>query len=239
MSETSLSIPSLAEIPNPWVRAISSQLKGIKHGRLSITLPTGQPLHFGKGDLHANVVLKNYKPLSKLILKGDLALAESYLNGDWECPDLTSLFDLVLANEDAFALDNKGGWLFRTFNRLRHLLNANSKKGSKRNISYHYDLGNEFYGKWLDDTMTYSSALFRGQENLQDAQFHKYRTIADMADLRAGEKILEIGCGWGGFSQIAAEEYHCQIEGLTLSHEQLAYAQERYKKIRRGSFGFC
>ncbi|SCA56554.1 Cyclopropane-fatty-acyl-phospholipid synthase [Candidatus Terasakiella magnetica] len=230
MSETSVSILSLSETSNPWVRAISSQLGNIKYGRLSLTLPSGQTLHFGEGDLHATVMLKNYNPLSKMIMQGDVALAECYLEGDWACPNLTALFDLALANEDAFALDNKGGWLFRSLNRLRHMLNANSKKGSKRNISYHYDLGNDFYAKWLDDSMTYSSALFRGRESLQEAQLHKYRTIADMAELKTDERVLEIGCGWGGFSQIAAEEYDCQIEGLTLSSEQLAFAQSRYKK---------
>ncbi|NVK20378.1 MAG: class I SAM-dependent methyltransferase [Methylocystaceae bacterium] len=228
MSETSLSILSFSETSNPWVRAITSQLQNLKEGHLSLTLPSGQTLHFGEGDPHASVILKNNTPLRKLILNGDLALAESYLDGDWECPDLTALFDVALANEHVFSLDNKGGWLFRNLNRLRHLLNANSKQGSKRNISYHYDLGNDFYGHWLDETMTYSSALFQGDESLESAQKRKYRTIADMAELKAEEKVLEIGCGWGGFSQIAAEEYDCHIDGLTLSQEQLAFAQNRY-----------
>jgi cyclopropane-fatty-acyl-phospholipid synthase len=230
MSETSLSLTSLKQVSNPWIQAIAQNLHALENGRLSLTLPNGQALHFGTGDLHANLILKNYKPISKFILHGDLALAESYMDGDWECPDLSALFELALANEKALSLDNKGGWVFRTLNRLRHLLNSNSKKGSKRNISYHYDLGNAFYRHWLDDTMTYSSALFKGEESLEDAQRHKYRTIADMANLRAGDKVLEIGCGWGGFSQIAAQEYNCEIDGLTLSKEQLAFAEKRYRK---------
>jgi cyclopropane-fatty-acyl-phospholipid synthase len=230
MNETSLTMNAFNDVTNPWVRAIAGQLDKIKHGHLSLTLPNGQTLHFGEGDLHACVVLNNYTPLSKFLLYGDTALAESYMDGDWHCPDLTALFDLALANETAFALENKGGWLFRTFNRLRHLLNANSKKGSKRNISYHYDLGNSFYEQWLDDTMTYSSALFKGDESLKDAQLHKYRSIAEMAGLSSGEKVLEIGCGWGGFSQVAAQEYGCHIHGLTLSKEQLSFAQRRYQK---------
>ena len=150
--------------------------------------------------------------------------------GDWECPDLTALFDIALANEQAFDLENRGSWLFRTLNRLRHLLNNNSKTGSRRNISYHYDLGNEFYSHWLDETMTYSSALFSAEEKLADAQQKKYRTIADMAELKSGDKVLEIGCGWGGFSEVAAKEYGAEIKGLTLSKEQLSYAQNRYQK---------
>ncbi len=214
----------------PWLRALFRQLADLQNGRLSLTLPDGSSHHFGSGTLHASVILNSYKPISELLLKGDLAFAESYLRGEWECPDLTSLFDLALKNEHLFSLDNKGGLIFRTVNRLRHLLNANSKRGSKRNISYHYDLGNAFYETWLDDTMTYSSGLFKGGEDLETAQLHKYRTIAEMADLTTGDKVLEIGCGWGGFSQVAAQEYDCEIEGLTLSKEQLAYAQKRYHK---------
>lgn len=229
MSETSLTTLPISVTSKPWVRAFSKQLAGLKNGRLSMTLPCGQTLHFGEGDTHASVILKNYKPLSKMALHGDLALAETYMDGDWECPDLTTLFDLALANTTTFALDNKGGFLFRSLNRLRHLLNANSKKGSKRNISYHYDLGNSFYKEWLDETMTYSSALFEDGDSLMQAQQRKYRYIADMADLQVNEQVLEIGCGWGGFSQIAAQEYHSKIHGVTLSTEQLAYAQQRYR----------
>ncbi|WP_417782606.1 class I SAM-dependent methyltransferase [Terasakiella pusilla] len=226
----SLTSPSLDTHTNPWVRTIAHQLGNLKHGRLSLTLPDGHTLHVGEGERHASVILNNYRPLSRFILHGDLALAESYMEGEWECPDLTSLFDIALANENEFSLDNRGSWLVKTLNRVRHLLNKNSKRGSRRNISYHYDLGNNFYKKWLDDTMTYSSALFSDDhENLRDAQLHKYRTIAEMAGLKKGDKVLEIGCGWGGFSQVAAEEYDSHIHGLTLSSEQLEYALKRYQ----------
>jgi cyclopropane-fatty-acyl-phospholipid synthase len=219
---------SFSDHANPWIQVLSSQLFKLQHGRLSITLPDGSTHHFGSGALHASLVLKSYKPLSELVLKGDLAFAESYLRGEWESPDLTLVFDLALKNEDLFSLDNNGGFLFRTFNRLRHIFNNNSKRGSKRNISFHYDLGNSFYKEWLDDSMTYSSALFEGGESLEAAQLNKYLTIAEMADLGKGDRVLEIGCGWGGFSQVAAEEFGCHIEGLTLSKEQLDYATQRY-----------
>jgi cyclopropane-fatty-acyl-phospholipid synthase len=230
MSETSLQALSVNERANPWLKTFCNQLNAIRHGRLSLTLPNGQTLHFGKSGPQATLILKSYKPASRFLMQGDLALAESYMDGEWDCPDLSALFDVALMNQNTLTLNNKGGWLYRTFNRLRHLLNANSKKGSKRNISYHYDLGNDFYRHWLDDTMTYSSALFEGDESLQDAQLRKYRTIADMAELKAGENVLEIGCGWGGFSQVAAQEYGSHIHGVTLSREQLAYAQDRYRR---------
>ncbi|MEP4190359.1 MAG: cyclopropane-fatty-acyl-phospholipid synthase family protein [Sneathiella sp.] len=225
----SLTVPSFANLTNSWIDTLSGQLSKLEKGRLSIILPGGRPLHFGEGDPHATVILNTFRPISKLVLHGDLAFAESYLDGEWECPDLTALFDLVLENEAVFALDNKGGLKFRLLNRLRHWMNANSKRGSKRNISYHYDLGNDFYARWLDDTMTYSSALFEGDEDLRAAQLNKYDKIAKMADLQSGDSVLEIGCGWGGFSEIAARDYQCRIDGLTLSREQLSYAQRRYR----------
>jgi len=114
-------------------------------------------------------------------------------------------------------------------NRLRHLMNANTKTGSRRNISYHYDLGNAFYETWLDSSMTYSSALFQGEETLEQAQANKYQAIAQMAELTSDDRVLEIGCGWGGFSEYAARQYQANIHGLTLSTEQLAFAQNRYQ----------
>jgi len=230
MSDTSVSLGLSSPFANPFIKTLQKQLGQLKHGRLALTLPDGQCLNFGKSGPQAHITLQNYKPLSRFMLNGDMGLAESYMDGEWETPDLTSLFDLALANEATFSLDNRGGWLYRTLNRLRHMLNANSKKGSRRNIAYHYDLGNDFYKKWLDETMTYSSALFEKDEPLKEAQLNKYRKIADMADLSANEKVLEIGCGWGGFSELAASEYGSKIEGLTLSQEQLSYAQNRYRE---------
>lgn len=233
MSDTSVSLGLTSPFANPFIKTLQKQLGQLKHGRLALTLPDGQTLNFGKTGPQAHITLKNYKPLSRFMLNGDMGLAESYMDGEWETPDLTALFDIALANEATFSLDNRGGWLYRSLNRLRHMLNANSKKGSRRNIAYHYDLGNDFYDKWLDETMTYSSALFEKDEPLKAAQLNKYRKIAEMAemaDLKANEKVLEIGCGWGGFSELAAGEYGSKIEGLTLSQEQLSYAQNRYRE---------
>ncbi|MTI08893.1 class I SAM-dependent methyltransferase [Rhodospirillaceae bacterium RKSG073] len=217
-----------------WMRPLKKLLKKLEYGSLTLELPNGEALHF-KGRLgegpNASVILRNYKPISVFFLKGELAFAESFLAGDWETPNLTELFDFALSNGTVLAPEKKGNFIEKIMLRLGHMRNANSRDGSKKNISFHYDLGNRFYEKWLDETMTYSSALFESEtDDIKDAQLRKYRKIADMAELKQGENILEIGCGWGGFSEIAAKEYGCNIHGVTLSVEQLAYAQERYQR---------
>jgi len=218
---------------NPWLKLIIKKFSGLQHGRLSIVLPGGGVVNLGENTEsgpQACIVLKSYKPVSQLLLNGELTFAQSYIDGEWESPDLTSVFDFVLANEQDLANDTVGNWVTRAFNRFRHVLNRNSKAGSKRNIAYHYDLGNAFYAKWLDDSMTYSSALYEGgQETLGQAQHAKYQAIAQMLDLQRDDEVLEIGCGWGGFSELAAHDYGCRIHGLTLSREQLSYAQNRYR----------
>lgn len=232
MTDSSLSLSRRSFLPHIRIlKALCQQLDRLTYGRLSLTLPDNTTLEFGPQDhsLHAHIMLKNYRPLSKLMINGDIAFAECYMAGDWDTPDLTSLFEVAARNHKAFKLDKRGNWLSRALHRLRHSLNDNSKRGSKRNIAYHYDLGNDFYAQWLDETMTYSSALFDDKHtDLVSAQKHKYHTIAQMAGLKAGQSVLEIGCGWGGFSQIAAQDYDCKIHGLTLSSQQLAYAQKRY-----------
>jgi len=175
MTDTSLLLSRRSLPRNRWLAAITHQLDNLSYGRLSLTLPDGTVLEFGElnSDLHAHVLLKNYRPISQLMFKGDIAFAECYMAEDWDTPDLTTLFDLALANDRAFDLNKRGNWLTRSLYRLRHLLNGNSKRGSKRNISYHYDLGNAFYQQWLDETMTYSSALFEGDHTtLAAAQQH-------------------------------------------------------------------
>jgi len=218
----------------PLARIIANILNTVRRGRLTIVLPGGSPLVFENARVsgpRATVVLKRHKPLIDFLVNGELAFAEAYLRGDWDTPSLTDLFDFVLANEESCELQRSGNFATRLLRRRRHLMNANSRKGSKRNIAYHYDLGNDFYGLWLDETMTYSSALFaRGDEDLARAQRNKYRMIAEMAELSLDDRVLEIGCGWGGFSEFAARERGCRIHGLTLSKQQLAHARERYRR---------
>lgn len=217
---------------NPLVKAVTVKLGKIKGGQLSVTLPNGSMLYLGdpKGDIRVRIKLNSYKPISKFLMGGDLGWAESYMDGEWESPDVTDLCTLALLNEDLFSLSNVGSWVIRNLNRLRHRLNTNSKRGSKRNIEFHYDLGNEFYKHWLGETMAYSSGLFDGDISLEDAQVKKNHRLAEMMQLQANDKVLEIGCGWGGFSKMAAQEYKAATHGLTISDEQLAYAHELYER---------
>ncbi|MEG3619637.1 cyclopropane-fatty-acyl-phospholipid synthase family protein [Magnetovibrio sp. PR-2] len=218
---------------NRWVKQMVKKFSGLQNGQLTIVLPRGGQVHLGQaqsGGPRATLELKSYRPISKLLLNGEVAFAQSYIDGEWDSPDLTALFDFALANEKDVAADTAGHWVSRALHRVRHLLNRNSKSGSKRNIAYHYDLGNDFYAKWLDKSMTYSSALYEtGAETLRQAQHTKYQAIAEMLDLQMKDEVLEIGCGWGGFSELAARDYGCFIHGLTLSREQLRYAQSRYQ----------
>ena len=170
--------------------------------------------------------------LARLIARGEIGFAESYMEGDWESPDLVALLDALSLNEEHLGAGPKGLPGSRWLDRIVHRLRDNRRANSRRNIARHYDLGNDFYRLWLDSGMTYSAALFadrpedRRGESLEAAQTRKYRRLLDDLDARPGEHILEIGCGWGGFAQAAAER-GLLVTGVTLSREQLAFAQMR------------
>jgi cyclopropane-fatty-acyl-phospholipid synthase len=165
------------------------------------------------------------RTLRRLVFGGTVGLAESYLDGDWESPDLASVFEFGARNMDRMIGGLRGLSLLQLPRILKHKARANTRKGSRRNIAAHYDLGNTFYSQWLDPTMTYSSALFETKDmSLEDAQRAKWQRLAETLDLRPGHRVLEIGCGWGGFAMFAACEYGCHVTGITLSTEQHAYA---------------
>lgn len=216
-------------------RFVGGRLNDIQHGHLSVELPDGHMLEFGRmpvagAEPRADIQIHSWKALSRLVFEGELGFARAWIDGDWDSSDLDAFFALIMKNE-AQLFDGRlsANILTRWMNRRFHKGNANSRKGSKRNIAAHYDLGNDFYKLWLDKSMTYSSALYdQGDEDLFDAQQTKYHRIAQMADLQPGNRVLEIGCGWGGFSEIAASQYGCDITGVTLSEEQLAWANARY-----------
>lgn len=157
-----------------------------------------------------------------------MGFAEGYISGDWTTPDLTRFLEVMAGNMDALE-DRIANWrLARIFHRLQHLTRRNTKRGSRRNISYHYDLGNDFYSMWLDPTMTYSSGLFDEiHSDLESSQINKYKRLAESLDLQSHHRVLEIGCGWGGFAEYAATNYGCQITCITLSTKQLDYAKSR------------
>jgi cyclopropane-fatty-acyl-phospholipid synthase len=212
-------------------------LKGIQIGHLAIYLPgrqaSDEPLQFGAaaiGQPEAQVYLHNWTPFEASIKNGDIGFAQSWIDGDWDSPDLTAVLSLAVANREVIDQAVYGSWVGRIIFRIKHLLNRNTKRGAARNIHAHYDLGNDFYQLWLDSTMTYSSALFDGEnkstKQLATGQIRKYQRMIDALALRPHGKILEIGCGWGGFAELAAQRgFH--VKGLTLSKEQLAFAEHR------------
>lgn len=211
-------------------------LRGLVHmqaGCLKLTLPDSRKVVV-KGKTEgpvASVTLHNWNMPQRALSGGTIAVAESYMDGDWDSPDVGAFLELFLVNTDVGSnFSNGARGVLRLVEKFRHWMNANTKTGSKRNISAHYDLGNAFYKEWLDPTMTYSSALYStGASDLQSAQRAKYRALADAAGIKAGHHVLEIGCGWGGFAEYAAGEIGCKVTGLTISREQLAFANERMR----------
>jgi cyclopropane-fatty-acyl-phospholipid synthase len=221
--------PAALSEPMPAAaRAVIALLSRMREGRLTLVTPGGQALAFGVGDPHATVRLANWNVFGASLSKGDIGFAESYLNGDWQTDSLATLMQVMLANRDVVERAIYGSWWGSLLYRVRHLFNRNSRAGSRRNIHAHYDLGNPFYEVWLDASMTYSSALFGDDptRSLPQAQDAKYRRILDALALRPGARVLEIGCGWGGFAETAARD-GLQVTGLTLSTEQHAWATKR------------
>lgn len=209
-------------------------LERLQAGQLDFVLPDGRRFR-SQGSQPgpvAEVRVRNADVFSRLIREGDLGFCDAYLDGDWDTPDLQAFMDLVQIPANNAVNDGFPGMgLVRAYERMRHWMRSNSRTQARRNIAYHYDLGNDFYKLWLDDTMTYSSALFTsGQESLESAQTAKYASMIDQMGAKAGDHLLEIGCGWGGFAEYAARERGIRVTGLTISKEQHAYAQERIQK---------
>jgi cyclopropane-fatty-acyl-phospholipid synthase len=205
----------------------------IRHGRLDVTLPDGRRLRFEGSEPgpQAAMEVRDLNFARRLAQGGDIGFAEAYLAGEWETPDLTRFLELFCVNHAAVqTLLAHRPWM-RLWQRFLHMLNRNSKAGSRRNIHAHYDLGNRFYGAWLDETMTYSAGIFApGDNDLSTAQRRKFRALADATGLKPGEHVLEIGCGWGGFAEYAAREIGCRVTGLTISQEQYDFAVARMAK---------
>jgi cyclopropane-fatty-acyl-phospholipid synthase len=205
----------------------------MEHGRLDMVLPDGRrfraegtnPGPVAEMDIHDADIF------ARLVREGDLGFCEAYLEGGWSTPDLQAFMDLVHHDNEEVYDGYPGMGLLRAYEKLRFWLQSNSKGQAKKNISYHYDLGNDFYALWLDDTMTYSSALFRtGQESLERAQIQKYASMVDQMGAKPGDHVLEIGCGWGGFAEYAAKERGLRVTGLTISKEQRDFAVERMRR---------
>ena len=218
----------------PAATIILKLLAKLQHGPLTLTTPDGVCRQFGAIPTAASgpslkLELRNWNLFAAAMRSGDIGFAESYIAGDWSTSDLPGLIELLARNRDQIESLVYGSWLGSLVYRLKHLLNRNSKAGSRKNIHAHYDIGNPFYQLWLDPSMTYSSALFTKESgaNLELAQAAKYRRILDQLTLAPGARVLEIGCGWGGFAEIAAREAGAVVTGLTLSSQQLAHARKR------------
>lgn len=207
----------------------------LKTGRLDARLPDGRILRFDRGEAgpHAEIVINDWRFARRILSKGSMGVAESYVDGDWDTPDLSEMLRLFSLNMDAVVHGLRGRNLIRVFNRLRHLLRGNSRRGARANIYAHYDLSNEFYALWLDPSMSYSAALFtRADQSLEDAQREKYKRLADSIGLESGDRVLEIGCGWGGFAEYATKERDAHVTGLTISPSQHEFARERLAKLQ-------
>jgi cyclopropane-fatty-acyl-phospholipid synthase len=197
-------------------------------GSLTIHLPNGGVVHrtglrFGPV---AEIRIRRWRGLARMLLRGEPGFVDGYLDGDWSTPELDAIFDLFLVNEATLSPRSRTNWFVRLRGRILQRFRDNTRRGSRRNIAAHYDLGNDFYALWLDRGMNYSAALFEGAADLESAQIAKLDRIAALLDLKPDHRLLEIGCGWGGLAERVAK--HCRAYvGLTLSTEQRDYAASR------------
>jgi cyclopropane-fatty-acyl-phospholipid synthase len=204
----------------------------IQIGSLDLVMVDGTKLRFegAQDGPHGLVVIHNDRVARKLLTRGKLGFCEAYLDGDWTSPDIAPFYEMILRNEDALLRMMHGKPWFRKLSKFIHSFNANSKSGSKKNIYRHYDIGNDFYKTWLDESMTYSSALFRETDNLKTAQDQKYQEMVDRLGIKSDHHVLEIGCGWGGFAEYAARTTGCKMTCVTISQAQYDYAVDRIKR---------
>ena len=202
----------------------------LRRGTLDVTLPDGRKFRCGGQEPGpaAEMTIHNYGFAWRLARSGDIGIAEAYLRREWDTPNLTQFLYIFCVNHDLIQSMLGDKPLARFVQIVRHWFNRNTKRQARRNIYAHYDIGNKFYSAWLDPSMTYSSALFEdGTNDLTAAQHNKYRRLAEAINLQPGQKVLEIGCGWGGFAEYAAKNYDAKVVGLTISSEQRDFAQKR------------
>ena len=212
------------------IRIFLSILNRIERGAIEVDLPGGGVLR-AEGTApgpEGRIVIANPAFFRRLLGEGEPGFGEMYVEGWWTSPDLQALLDVIMLNNENMARRFAGVRLYRLWQRLLRCATGNGRRASRRNIARHYDLGNDFYRLWLDETMTYSSALFRSEgETLCEAQRNKYAAVCDRLAAAPGERILEIGCGWGGFAEYAVRERGLKVTAITISREQFAYARRR------------
>ncbi len=218
-------------------RSVFAELLGsLGSGAVRVTFPEGETRELGSGAPVAHLHIRDESVFGHTLAYGDIGFAQCWMDGRWSVDNLAALLTLLARERDAIARGLHGHVLYLIGHKLWTVFRANTRRGAKKNIEAHYDLGNDFYKLWLDPTMTYSSALYEGLESgdadrdLEQAQRAKVRRMLERAGVRAGERVLEIGCGWGGLAEIAATEFGAHVHGITLSPAQLAFAQERAQR---------
>jgi len=223
-------LPELAGAPAAFRRVLRTLAGSWVVGAITFVLPSGREVRLAgsRDGPDAQLVIHDFRCMRRVLTAADIGFAEGYMAGEWDTPDLSALLTSFSANWDRLARALSGHPVVRAINIAGHLFRPNTRKGARRNIHAHYDLGNAFYSQWLDRTMTYSSARYEAPgQPLEQAQAHKYRTLAQSMDLRPGMHVLEIGCGWGGFAEFAAKEVGAKVTGITISQEQHAFARQR------------
>ena len=236
------SISSSRSVAQDRMPAAAKRLLGLlerlQHGTLSVHLPDGTDRRFGNQKVpFASIQIHDWVMCTETLKSGDIGFAEAFMRGDWTSPSLTDLLRVMIRNRRVMDDVIFGHWLGRLYYRIKHLLNRNHRSNSRKNIHAHYDLGNAFYELWLDGTMNYSSAWFEGDLSrpLQEAQMAKVRRALRMTDVKPGDRVLEIGCGWGALAEAATTEFAAHITGVTLSTEQLDFAQRRMAHLQRSA----
>ena len=230
MNTTTASAFALPQGAPAPARAVLRLLRELRVGTLDVQFPDGSQARFGHSESpRAAIRLLDWHVCGAALKSGDIGFAESWIEGHWSSPDLVALLELFIANRDAIESVIYGTWWGRLAYRVKHLLNRNSRQGSRKNIHAHYDIGNTFYRQWLDETMNYSSAWFDGDLSrpMPEAQHAKVRRALQECGVQPGQRLLEIGCGWGALAEAAARDFGAHVTGVTLSTEQLEWARER------------
>jgi len=232
------SLPVAQEIPtglisNPVIRSFQRILRQLRYGTVDLVWPDGTRTTHGSenkaDEPGVTVTLHNYVAVRRFIFGGNIGFAEAYFEGHWSTTDLRAMFDIVMGNEAELKQALAGRFFARIRGSLLHMFNRNSRAGSKRNIAFHYDLGNDFYSLWLDESMTYSSALYaHDNQSLADAQSDKINRISALLAPKENSRVLEIGCGWGALGAALTEQNRCSVHGVSLSKEQLEYAEHHH-----------
>lgn len=225
-----LTSPEMRQAPAAFRTAMRIASDNWDAGSITFVMPGGGEFRVAGANEgpHARLIIKDFNFVRRVLAGGDVGFGEGFMAGEWDTPDLSALLEAFTANFDRLQGLVEGNPVVRFINMISHLLNRNSRRGSRKNIYAHYDLGNAFYSRWLDPSMTYSSARYeRPGQSLSEAQANKYATLAREIGLQPGQSVLEIGCGWGGFAEFAAREVGARVTGITISPSQAEFARKR------------